>query len=140
MKKAMSILLMFSIFFSYAFIVTSASGVEEDEKNDITVFSSAYCEMLRKIKEKYPKAEVWCLTLSVSCCSSRENFTFNYQIGEYHIEDYCKAIKKAANEFSCKIIDIYKPQAPHDSFDGFHPNKEGMKTIANAVIEALKES
>lgn len=33
------------------------------------------------------------------------------------------------------MIDLHKNAKPYDTLDGFHPTAEGMKTIADAVVE-----
>jgi DNA segregation ATPase FtsK/SpoIIIE-like protein len=38
------------------------------------------------------------------------------------------------------VIDLYSLGELHDTIDGFHPNKSGMKTLANAVLGALKNN
>lgn len=101
---------------------------------DLTVFSVAYRTMLTKLKEQYPKAELWCLTLPVSICTKREDFTFPYRYGGRHIGEYCAAIRAAAETCGCRVIDLYRSAEPYDTIDGFHPNKKGMETIAETIL------
>ena len=61
---------------------------------------------------------------------------FNVPLDGGSFEDYCNAIKKCAGRANCRVLDIYDPDTPYDTIDGFHPTAEGMQTIADAVIAA----
>lgn len=98
------------------------------------LFFAAYRQMLWKLRQNYPNAEIWCFTLPVSQCSAKTNFKFPYCYGGRHISEYCEAIRACADEFGCRLIDLYNNCAPYDTLDGFHPIASGMKTIAGAVI------
>ena len=108
------------------------------EKNP-GVFAPAYRIMLEKLRRNYPNAEIWCFTLSVTCWSENGNFRFPYCYGGIHISDYCDAIREAAEEFGCKVIDLYTNANAYDTVDGFHPKCDGMKTIAEAVVTAINQ-
>lgn len=108
-------------------------------KTDCRVFSIAYRTMIEKIKTNYPLAEIWCMTLPISCWLVKENFQFPYYMRGGHINEYCEAIRDAAKLYNCKLIDLYQNKNPYDTLDGIHPNASGMFTIANAVLEELKK-
>ena len=114
--------------------------VAGDNEASATVFSGAYREMLCRLKNNYPEAQIWCITLPISKCLAKENFTFPYYCGGRHILEYCETICKVATEEGCRVIDLYSLGELHDTIDGFHPNKRGMKTLANAVLGALKDN
>lgn len=117
------------------------SGVkifDENNPNDLTVFFNAYTRMLKKIKQNYPDAEIWCVTLGKSICSKKSNFEFPCYIKGRHIEEYCKAIKRCAKENNCFVVDLFDNETVYDTIDGFHPDSCGMKSIANAVLDCLK--
>lgn len=107
------------------------------EEVDLSIFSVAYKTMLEKLRKNYPAAELWCFTLPVSICKNRENFVFPYRRSGRHVEEYCEAVRFCAEKYGCRIIDLYRPTTPYDTIDGFHPNAEGMKTLAEAVIDQL---
>ena len=111
--------------------------VTDSQGKSTTVFSVAYREMLTRLKENYPDAEIWCMTLPISQCSVREKFTFSYFSNGRHIAEYCEAIRESAKEMDCHVIDLYTYGEPHDTIDGCHPNVDGMKTLATAVFKAL---
>ena len=108
------------------------------DKNDTSLFYCAYLSMLQKLKNNYPEADIWCLTLPVSKNSNKESFDFPYSISGVHIKEYCNAICECANIVGARVIDIYNEAEPYDTVDGFHPTDAGMRTIANAVITNIK--
>lgn len=107
------------------------------EENDISIFSVAYDLMLKKLRTNYPSAEIWCFTLPNSICKSKPHFRFEPVRGGIHINDYCQVIRDLAREHSCRLIELYEVGEPHDSVDGYHPNKEGMKALADKIIKQL---
>ncbi len=111
---------------------------EDANTRDLSVFSAAYRTMLEKLKGNYPEAELWCFTLPVSTCKRREDFSFPYRYGGEHIEAYCSVIRTCAYEYRCRIIDLYNSDTPYDTIDGFHPNADGMRTLADAVLGELQ--
>lgn len=110
---------------------------QQSDENDLSVFSVAYQKMLEKLKINYPDAEIWCMTLPISTCSKIANFAFPYRYSGTHIEDYCEVIRNCAKTYDCRLIDLYLNDTPHDTIDGFHPNADGMNTLANAIIAKL---
>ena len=57
--------------------------------------------------------------------------------GGIHIEEYNREIKQAANNYNCKIADLYKYNTPYDTIDSSHPNVDGMNTLATLVIKEM---
>lgn len=104
----------------------------EEEESDPTIFSEAYSEMLKKLQVNYPKAELWCLTLPLGSLDGYAPSAAARQ----KTEDYSEAIAECAVRENCRLIDICKMK-PYESIDGLHPNADGMKQIAEAVLAAL---
>ncbi len=112
---------------------------EAGEENDLAVFSVAYREMLRKLRENYPEAEIICITPSVCRWSIYPEYEFPYTYSGRHISEYCEAIAAVGGEeFGCRVIDLVKNSEPYDTFDGWHPNAEGMQTLAKKILRGLK--
>ena len=111
---------------------------ENGETADERFFSFAYRTMLEKLKRYYPEAEIWCFTLGVSARRSVDDFEFQYVRYGHHIEEYCDEIRACAKEYGCRLIDLYRNAPPFDTFDGDHPNAEGMLTISEAVLRMLE--
>ena len=108
------------------------TSTQERQKEELSVFSTAYTAMLKKLRKNYPKAELWCFTLPVGKRKDGEEFPYCY--GGRHIEEYCNVIRDCAALFGCRLIDLYRFSAPYSSLDGFHPDADGMKTLAEAII------
>ncbi len=100
-------------------------------------FSEAYRAMLGKITSNYPKTEIWCCTLNTAFMSSNPSFVFPFKHKRIHIEEYNKMIKDSANQYNCKIIDLYSYHIPYNSIDGSHPNADGMNTLAAMMIREI---
>lgn len=111
-----------------------------EEQNDISIFYVAYDEMIKKLRCNYPEAEIWCFTLAISNTKQSKGVDFPYCFGGVHIEKYCEIIKEVSIKHNCKLIDLYKNDKHFDTFDGFHPNKDGMKIIADTVLTQLANS
>lgn len=112
-------------------------GAGED---DLDVFSVAYETMLRKVRANYPKADIWCLTLPVGCLDGDPERTPPMVRGGWHLTDYNRVIRDCAAAGGCKLLDIFRPQQPYDTLDGYHPTAAGMQTIATAVLEELRKA
>ena len=102
-----------------------------------TYFQFAYQTMLEKIKNNYPNAEIWCITPALTCCTRKKDFQFPYFYAGRHIAEYCDAIQECANEHACKTVHLFHGAKACDTIDGFHPNRNGMQTIAERVIACL---
>ena len=116
----------------------STDGDPAKEQDD-TIFSVAYRMMLEKLKKNYPNAEIWCCTLAVSTCKKKKNFEFSFCPGGVHIEKYCEVIRVTAEAHNCRVIDLYNHPTPYDTIDDYHPNREGMVTLAEAVLSQVKQ-
>lgn len=113
---------------------------EEDGENALSCFAPAYRAMLQKLKNNYPSAQIWCFTLPRSRFSADESFVFPHSYGGRHIDEYCETIRTVAGELGCRVIDLAVLCDPFDTADGFHPTADGMKTIACAVLNAMRIS
>ena len=101
------------------------------------IFTESYCTMLEKLRKNYPLAELWCFTLPVSTRKTAENFEFPYCYGGRHIAEYCAAIRACAEKYGCRTVELYSPAEPYDTADDFHPNLEGMQTLADAILNSV---
>jgi len=110
---------------------------KEGEGESLSVFSVAYGKMLDKLSKNYPSAQIWCFTVPVGKCTAREGFSFPYRYRGIHLDEYCEVIRTVAAAHSCRIIDLNRTAPPHDTIDGFHPNNDGMKTLAEAVLASI---
>ena len=103
----------------------------------------AYAIMLYKIRQRYPDAEVYCMTLfprRTTAVSGKEDYS---QFGQPL--DFNESLRSIIARLDCKLIDLEKCGVPQDGagFDyfiedkGLHPGKYGMDVISNATISAM---
>lgn len=107
-----------------------------DGEGELSVFSVAYETMLRKIRANYPRAEVWCLTLPVGTGLLDPIFLLSTAAP---VAEYCRAIRVCAEKTGCRLVDIYDPEHPYETVDGYHPTANGMAAIAEAVLRSLAQ-
>jgi hypothetical protein len=99
-------------------------------------FAGSYRIMLDLIKAHYPDAEIWCISPAVSTLRGDPNFEFPYFLGGRHIREYADAIGKVAAEKGCVFVDANRNRTLVDALDGIHPDKNGMKTLADEILRA----
>lgn len=109
---------------------------DEGEAETLSVFSVAYRCMLDKLRKNYPRSELWCLTLPASCPEQRGE-CFQGRHFRHRLEEYCGAICACAEQCGCRVIDLYHAVEAFLTVDGFHPNAQGMKTLAEAMLDQL---
>lgn len=61
------------------------------EQGDLAIFGVAYREMLRKLRENYPDAEIWCITPGVSFCKPFALLHLPAQIGRTRYDGIYKS-------------------------------------------------
>ena len=119
-------------------------GVPLSKTNDITdrklCFDESYNYMLYNIKKIYPKAKVYCCTLSKTYSKEHPDFIMPSAPYGITLEAYNDIIRKAALKNGCHVVDIYGCNNPYDTIDGTHPNADGMKTISNNIIKEMLKS
>ncbi|MBO4422928.1 MAG: SGNH/GDSL hydrolase family protein [Clostridia bacterium] len=114
--------------------VETAEGMEERAS-----FTGSYGIMLDLIKEHYPDARVWCISPAVSTLRGDPNWEFPYKLGGIHLREYAEAIKAVAEDKGCIFIDANKNGTPLDALDGIHPDKTGMKTLADEILRRIPD-
>ena len=112
--------------------------VPNQYKNGLDVFAVAYDRMLEKLKGHYPNAEIWCMTLPLGYLPSNPDYIPPLCRCGGHITDYNRIILKCAESAGCKTIGLYQPQNPYASLEGYHPTAQGMRTIAQTVLEQVE--
>lgn len=104
-----------------------------------TVFE-AYALMLQRTIQKYPKAEIYCMTLI-----PYENIT---AAQKSVLEEFNAGVKTIAAYYGVYVADLYKESgltAQSENFDyhmanRLHPGPKGMDAITNCLVNAMLEN
>lgn len=108
------------------------SGKTKDE------FGAAYENMLGKIKSKYPSAKVLCLGLTQLSSDPNTGSVVPLDCGNGDSKEFSDIIKSKAGAAGYTYVSLdgcwSYTEAKNYCDDGMvHPNKEGMKKIANSI-------
>lgn len=120
-------------------------GVLGDGNLIDTTFKSAYSLMLKKLITKFPNARIITMTpVGGRTETEKGNSDKQYYIRDLCMTDFAKAVKEVSSYYGIPCIDINAESGistlNHDTYiaDVIHPNSEGGKLIANAVINGMK--
>lgn len=120
-------------------------GVLGDGNLIDSTFKSAYSLMLKKLITKFPNARIITMTpVGGRTETEKGNSDKQYYIRDLCMTDFAKAVKEVSGYYGIPCIDINAESGistlNHDTYiaDVIHPNSEGGKLIANAVINGMK--
>ena len=101
----------------------------------------AYAIMLHKVQNRYPQAEVYCMT---STARRETDYTGDSYPDAGQPTEYSAQLQQITSHFGCPVIDlekaISKEEAVFDKYMGdkrAHPNALGMDQITNAVLSVM---
>ena len=110
-------------------------------------FSEGYALMLSRIQERYPNIEIYCCSLPVFVRTNQDKKGIEWNSENKTINDYNEVVRKVANLYSCKYIDLqgcgitrqnaYPTYCVDYTNTPTHPNAEGHKKYAERIIEQL---
>lgn len=100
-------------------------------------FEEAYRIMLHRIKEQYPHTEIWCATLPEGKEPRGQTF-FNID-STISKRVYSEIIRENVKKAQVDIADLANSGIEYETVDGVHPNKEGMRTLAQMWIDEMKK-
>ena len=100
-------------------------------------FEEAYQMMLHRLKKQYPHTDIWCATLPEG--KQPEGAAFFNVDGTISKRVYSDIIRKAAAKAEVYIADLAASQREYGTIDGIHPDKAGMKTLADMWIREIKK-
>lgn len=118
-------------------------GTTVVEEGVIDNFSDAYTLMLDKLETYYPCSDIYCCTLMQAGDYGTETPYVPFTNGQgLTAEDYTGQIRVIAENKGFPVIDLYHCGIEIDNLqemtsDGVHPTPEGMKYIAEAVIDTI---
>lgn len=113
--------------------------LHSEDKTDLSVLENAYGLMLDKLRSNYPQAVIWCCTFPKTTCSSEPEFVFPESQAGVPMAEYARLIRNAAAARQCRVIDLAETAELVDTIDHLHPNYDGMKAIADAVIAEMEK-
>lgn len=100
-------------------------------------FAEAYQRMLHRLKKQYPHTTIWCATLPEGKQPEGETF-FNVD-STISKRVYSNIIREAAAKAEVNIADLAECHIEYETIDGIHPDKAGMKTLADMWIGEIKK-
>ncbi len=107
-------------------------GMYAEKENPLQSFPTAYDVMIGRIRDRFPKAEIWCMTL----LSRRSAYDSDRILGNFaEMERYNAVIRSVCCKRGCLTVDLFSYGIPYSCRDGLHPDKEGMETIARLCID-----
>lgn len=102
---------------------------------NFAMFGQAYAAMVHKVKNRYPKADIY-------VCSMLH---WNPRKHNKGLLQYNEIIQKIAFEFQVNYVDFYNeteicPETEHIYLhtDGVHPNKSGFAQMSDCIIKSIK--
>jgi hypothetical protein len=120
---------------------TPTSCVPSDDY--VLTFRDAYALMLYRILQSYPYSKVFCLTNLEDIYRDRTPGWPSNNSNKVSVDEWNKNIKEIATAFNAQVIDIHGCGITYDNImeyvvdGGVHPNKDGMRLIANKVVNDL---
>ncbi len=101
-------------------------------------FQTYYLDMLKELKAYYPKADIWCGTLT-------RGFQVNPMFPSFFqwkdclpLSKYNEGIRWAAAQAACRLADLDAFGEAHATFDSAHPNAEGMTKLSELWLRCIK--
>lgn len=110
----------------------SSLKLYSEDKNDFDSYYNAYMYSIEKLKELYNNPEIWLLNLPKTIHKYDENYRYPEVIGGTRIIEFNEAIKKVAENYNLKLIDLYNT-GKYNTIDGVHPDKKGMEDIFEMI-------
>ena len=107
------------------------------ERKGMLVFADAYRYMIKRIKEKYPRAVIVCGSLMQTKVKGKNNWSFPKKYAGVDFDDYNSAIKAICKKEKCKLADLNSLNIRYETLDGSHPTIEGHRTLAEAWLKFL---
>lgn len=104
-------------------------------KIPINGFYIAYDKMLKRIKQRYKKAKIFCSTLTMGALKEDVMPENIYSL----LLSYSNTIQKACKENEVFIVDLLKYKKTYSANDYTHPNKDGHALIAKLWVEEIKK-
>lgn len=99
------------------------------------VFGAEYQQLLTRLQQAYPQAQIHCGTLLLGAIGGDQNAMKPLS---QRLTPYNAAIRQAVAQAGCHLVDLAAMGFRYTSLDAFHPNGEGMAQLAGLWLRALK--
>ena len=108
----------------------SIGSVSSATSNNDSVFANAYNSMIKKLKSKYPNADIVCIIPYIPKYQTNSTVIRTNQIGD--------VITGIAKNNNLKYVDLRTINFANEDFlEGIHPSSSGMEKIANAIARSI---
>ena len=108
----------------------SIGSVSSATSNNDSVFANAYNSMIKKLKSKYPNADIVCIIPYIPKYQTNSTVLRANQIGD--------VITGIAKNNNLKYVDLRTINFANEDFlEGIHPSSSGMEKIASAVARSI---
>lgn len=101
-------------------------------------FKGAYSLLLQRVGAAYPQADVWCCTLCPGRVAGSTRSTFTWNLRGAPFSRYNDAIRAAAHEHGCSVVDLEAFGFDYEALDGTHPTARGMRQLASMVASCIE--
>lgn len=101
------------------------------DEND---FYDSYLTMLKRLRNRYPRAEIFCATLLIG---NKENSIMTNQ-DFFLFKLYNNLIRKAVTANQVGLVELAKYKEYYPALDGVHPTKEGHELLADFWLNCLR--
>lgn len=115
-------------------ILINIGGNDCNFEVKVKEFGRYYRRMLRRLKEYYPNAEIWCGNLMFGQIIPGGIPFFNAE-RSVSKEPYCAVIEKESVAAGCHLAELGDDR--YEAIDGAHPTLNGMNYIAQCWIQAM---
>lgn len=108
----------------------SIGSVNSATSNNDSIFANAYNSMIKKLKSKYPNADIVCIIPYIPKYQTNSTVLRANQIGD--------VITGIAKNNNLKYVDLRTISFANEDFlEGIHPSSSGMEKIASAVARSI---
>ena len=100
-------------------------------------FREAYGLMLSRLRENYPRADIWCGTLiNGRKVLDSEPYFMGEEPGK-PLEPFSSVIRQCAAGAGAHVVDMAAAGLLYDTIDGCHPTAGGMAQLAGLWLDAM---
>jgi len=103
-------------------------------------FAAGYDALLRRIRQNYPSARIFCGTLMKSVIRDQKEWKFPDRMAGESIDTYNRAIRQVCLNNKCCLADLADLGRYYETLDGTHPTVNGQYTLASAWLKCLEKA